>query len=272
MRYSNIDRIKILGRDDAIHCERERIYSVKAHWHDFYEIELVMEGEGTHLINGREYDFCRGTMYLMRLTDYHEIRLKSESAVSHKIQIPPSLMPKGVLHVIMLSNADLTVSLSEEQLDRLHTLYTLIEQQSADTRYGNLLANQLLSAMILLFMQQSDSDAVTAYSRVGERMRSIVYYVQEHFAENITVGSIAEHFYLNKNYLCTFFKANTGVTLLQYIRNLRLKNAARLAVNTELKSIEICESCGYTSISNFLRDFKAEYGVSPMELRHNHNK
>ena len=92
-------------------------------------------------------------------------------------------------------------------------------------------------------------------------------YMNEHFTEDLNLEKIANRFYISKSHLCYYFKNSMGTTVLNYLKDLRLANAAKLAVTTQKRSIDIGLECGYDSVSNFLRDFKKKYGVSPMMMR-----
>ena len=47
------------------------------HWHDFYEIEIVIRGTGTQIFNGRNYELKRGCAYLLSPLDFHSVSLNS---------------------------------------------------------------------------------------------------------------------------------------------------------------------------------------------------
>ena len=53
---------------------------------------------------------------------------------------------------------------------------------------------------------------------------------------------------------------------------MRLMYASRLVVISEKSTQEICENCGYNSVSHFLRDFKKKFGMSPMKMRKEHRQ
>ena len=48
--------------------------------------------------------------------------------------------------------------------------------------------------------------------------------------------------------------------------------ASSLVVISEKRTQEICENCGYNSVSHFLRDFKKKFGMSPMKMRKEHRQ
>ena len=53
----------------GIFCRSYVTCGARLHWHEFYELELVLSGTGTHVLNGTEYPWERGRMHLLRLSD-----------------------------------------------------------------------------------------------------------------------------------------------------------------------------------------------------------
>ncbi len=251
-----------LGADcKKLRCKSYRIGSVALHWHEFYEIEVVTDGAGTHLVNGTAYEWRRGEMHLMRLVDFHRIDLLREGEV-HLIQIKPALIPPEFLKALGTSTANLVTYLSERELSYIDALCTLLEEQG---QHDSRLSEHILSVILTLFFQKFEiSPTPTADD---ELLGQVLLYIGENFRSDLTLEGIAKQFFISKNYLCTYFKKRMGRTVLSYIKECRLGYAMKLTVSTELKSIEICEACGYGSVSNFLRDFKKVYGTSPMLLR-----
>lgn len=264
-------RILHLSEDaSTVHCKKYSIRSYQAHYHRFYEMELIVSGSGTHLLNGAAYPLRPGEMYLLRPTDVHELII-DDTATVHLIQIPEGCLSEQLLQALRLHRANLVAHLTDAAFASMDNLCSLLEeQQSGNGPYQAQLLESLLSSIILYFLRHIESARLSRLP--GGRMREILSYMQTHFTEDIDIASIAAQFYLNKNYLCSLFMKETGMTVLQYLRELRLEYAAHLSLTTEMRSIEICEACGYHSVSNFLRDFKRKYHISPLQLRtHSHD-
>lgn len=248
------------------------IGSVKLHWHDFYEIELAVSGSGIHIINGKEYEWKTGEVHLMRLSDYHEIKLDNPGIV-HLIQIQNCGMPDSVLRVIrsVPDKLNLVTYLSTKDFAYMNMLCTMLEEQTAKQEdYNERLTGSIIRTIFNMFFDAIDINSGEK-SNISEseddQISKILNYINDNFREDIRLEDIADKFYISKSHLCTLFKKNMGETVLKYIKDTRLEYAAKLAVTTDIKSIEICETCGYGSVSNFLRDFKKRYGMSPMEMR-----
>jgi AraC-like DNA-binding protein len=84
---------------------------------------------------------------------------------------------------------------------------------------------------------------------------------------HIEVDEVAEMVNLSASRLRAIFKAETRLTLPQYLKKLRLERARELAETTHLRACEIMNELQVTDYSHFLRDFRKEYGMSLTECR-----
>lgn len=87
------------------------------------------------------------------------------------------------------------------------------------------------------------------------------------FSEEITVHELAEKLGYSDYYFTARFKAETGMTLKEYIREKRLDEACRMLKNTSRSIDQISEELGFLSRSYFGKIFKKRMGVTPGEYR-----
>ena len=81
-------------------------------------------------------------------------------------------------------------------------------------------------------------------------------------AENLTLDSLAEQFYISNYHLGHLFKQFTGLSLYQYIMKKRL-TVARNMLTLGTPVTTACIECGFNDYSNFLKAFKREFGCNP---------
>jgi two-component system response regulator YesN len=94
----------------------------------------------------------------------------------------------------------------------------------------------------------------------------IVRFVHEHYAENITLGLLADEINISKNYLGQIFRNVMGETFNQYVTRIRMEKAKRIILEGKLYIYEIAEKVGYSNIPYFSSQFKKYIGINPTEL------
>ncbi|MEX2415029.1 MAG: response regulator [Paenibacillaceae bacterium] len=98
-------------------------------------------------------------------------------------------------------------------------------------------------------------------------IRSALAWIEEEYAEDLTLSSIANRLYINPNYLSTLFKNETGMTFTQHLTRIRIDKTKQLLQETHLKIYEICDRVGYSDQAYFSKLFKASVGTTPYEYR-----
>nr|WP_216855905.1 response regulator [Paenibacillus qinlingensis] len=104
-------------------------------------------------------------------------------------------------------------------------------------------------------------------SREAQQMKMIKEYIENHYSENITLESMASQVFMNPYYFSSFFKKHTQENFKQYVTNIRMKNAVRLLLHTDLLVYEIAEQVGYHNPRQFSDMFKKNYGKLPQEYK-----
>ncbi|WP_245583053.1 AraC family transcriptional regulator [Paenibacillus daejeonensis] len=101
-----------------------------------------------------------------------------------------------------------------------------------------------------------------------ERMKT---YINEQYANPmLSLAYIAEQFQITPQYLSSFFKKNSGVTLSDYLAQVRLRHAKRLLEEQDHTIGKIAEEVGYSSDIGFIRMFKKYEGITPGKYKEMH--
>ena len=101
----------------------------------------------------------------------------------------------------------------------------------------------------------------------SRRVRKVQEYINARYNEEIRLEDCAAMVGMSPSAFSRFFKQHTGRTLMDYIIDIRLGNAARLLVDTSEGISEISYACGFNNLSNFNRAFKARRGYTPRDFR-----
>ena len=106
---------------------------------------------------------------------------------------------------------------------------------------------------------------------VGKRRSSVVLsaveYIEEHYAEDLTLGRIAEAIYVSPPYLSNLFKDKMDVNLVAYIHKVRIDKAKKLLLESSLSIQKVAELVGYRHEKHFMQIFKKSCGMTPSQFR-----
>ena len=100
-------------------------------------------------------------------------------------------------------------------------------------------------------------------------VRSVLEYVKEHFAEQITSSTAAEALHINNSYFCRLFKNSFGCCFAEYLAKYRIERSKMLLNMTEDSISDVALKCGFNGFSYFSKIFKETVGKSPSQYRKN---
>ncbi len=127
--------------------------------------------------------------------------------------------------------------------------------------------NEGLSGLLTLLMQESWNPERQTGGRKEQNCLKVKEYLDGHYTERLTLDMLAARFYLDKFYLTRCFKEEYGVTIGQYLTQLRITRAKQQLRFTDEKLETIGLSCGLGEAAYFSRIFKKVEGMSPSEYR-----
>lgn len=124
---------------------------------------------------------------------------------------------------------------------------------------------EFYSAVIELMTLTAKNLRATVPKRSGA-MQKAIEYINDHISEEISLDSICASGYLSKYHFCRQFKAQTGLTVMEYVLKTRIMIAKEM-LKEDLPISRVSNDCGFSSPSYFSRAFKADTGVSPISYK-----
>lgn len=104
-------------------------------------------------------------------------------------------------------------------------------------------------------------------NRHNRVVESTIQYIDEHYAQDLSLQQLAELAGINANYLCTLFKAETDMIIIEYTTFVRMEKAKNLLRCDNSRLADIARQIGYKDEKYFMRIFKRSIGVTPAEFR-----
>ena len=160
-----------------------------------------------------------------------------------------------IQRALRLGSADYILKpIDYEELDGILT--ALVERLRREKRVEH------IPAGIQEKLEQEDRE------RSGSDVAAVVIsYIHSHIQDNITIGELAGQVYLNEQYLTRVFKKATGVSILEYITDERLRLAKELLSGSDYPIHRVADAVGYSNYSYFTRIFKRSTGMTPQAWR-----
>lgn len=177
-------------------------------------------------------------------------------------------MPEGAWRIEALSLSFALQDTARKQLEQEYDPLALSERigklhdcRSGDEAYAWMQAETERFLRALAGWQHKYSaNAVTRAIR----------YMEEHYAEPLSLQQVASRIHLNATYFSHLFKKETGRSFVTYLVDLRMEKAKKLLSNTDLNVTEVAGMIGYDLPNYFAKLFKQSTGLSPKEYRKLH--
>jgi len=100
-----------------------------------------------------------------------------------------------------------------------------------------------------------------------EIINNIHTYISAHYADEITLGTIAQVVHLSPYYISKLFKKTTGENFIDYLTSVRMERAMELLSSPDVRVYDVAEQVGYKSTKHFSQVFRSYTGKTPSEYR-----
>ncbi|WP_127586373.1 AraC family transcriptional regulator [Paenibacillus koleovorans] len=248
------------------------------HWHEFYEMCVILGGTGTNVVNGTAHRLTRGSLFLLTPADIHEIYPDDGGMLEiYNVIFSDEMLNEELKESLFYGRLEHMTVLDEATLQWIEQEYGLIERETRERRWGQrLIVKGALERIIIALLRQEEQPGSLSTSRtnldtigkVGHTAISrALIHIHNHFREPLTLEAAAREARLAAGYFSESFRIATGSTFQHYLQNLRLEFAASLLQASHLPITEICLASGFRTLTHFERVFKAKYGCSPRKYR-----
>ncbi len=237
-----------------------------------YVLHFVGGGTGTLEINGREYHLEKGDVFLIppETEAWYEADQKNPwfySWVGFRGLRAKECMDNAGFSlkkpVRRLKNIDYIKKLIEKILEEFQLSYKCELRRNA---YLLLILSELVDAYTKETSGKAQSYPGSVYAN------QVIDYINQHYNEKIRIADLATYIGVNRSYLTSSFKKNTGYSPQEYLVLLRMYKAASLLKNTDMSVSTVAASVGYGDQLAFSKMFKKYYGVSPKLFRESEEK
>ena len=152
-------------------------------------------------------------------------------------------------------------NLTPEDLDTIENLTHPLLEPDVET-YESKLTDWILDLNSRLLSRPDDNG-------IKSKIEKAEQYIRENYQSDLNMAVVSNYVSMNYSLFSYSFKQYTGSNFVNYLKDIRVKEAMKLLKETDMKIIEISKVVGYDNDKHFMKTFKAICGVSPGEYRKN---
>ena len=258
------------------------------HWHSEIEIFYLVPGSApiTVVIEEVPYKLSERDMLIVPSAAVHRIEVSDQQNKVLRLDIGYPLLGENFKPFAERRFVEPHHSFSgvhDHSLDEIEAIFSKIiheksaldEEHKNDDDFDTIKSRLRLSAYLIqisaMLLEAIPSVPLSASDNpkrhASQVIQSIIFYLQSHYNEPITLDRAAVIAGYEKTHFCQLFKEITGSTFHQYLIRVRLEKAIPLLRETTLPISSIAQSVGIPNDKTFSRLVKQNYCSSPKEIR-----
>ena len=253
------------------------------HYHDYIEVIYAFEGTHKAWVGGSLHEFSAGDLVLINSGEVHGflygdgrtacLRFNPEIIYN---SMKNAVGLKYILPFIMEGSRNANVFRKEELKNSgVPELIIKIYNECVEKCYGYEFAAQImineLYLWFLRFWQSRRNDA--AYNESAEVrekwLNKVFTYVDENYDQPITSLEMAEMCNMSYSYFSRCFKRIMHKSFSEYLTYVRINEAEKLLLTSDMNITEIGDHVGFSTTSYFIKQFKSLKSVSPKQYKKN---
>jgi AraC-like DNA-binding protein len=232
------------------------------HWHNYFEIELILSGTGKYIINDVSYDIKERCVFISTPTDFHYLEIHDPVRLIN-VSFDEEALDESYVSRLFLSDMDRAFSLDADEYKRAFCALELLTHECA---VGGDFQKELLEYLIKILFRKSERGKHRTENEHSKGIKNAIIYMGLHFKEQITLSDIASEAGYNPSYFTELFKKATGESCMEHLTRLRI-GYSKMMLSSGFSVADSGSLSGFGSKSAFLEAFKRTVGIAPSEYR-----
>jgi AraC-like DNA-binding protein len=250
------------------------------HFHPEYEIVLNTESSGTRIVGDSveifdNYDLVLIGGNIPHCWNYYrneKSKPKEKGVMLHfKLSsLGEALLSQHELYsvrkLLMDSERGIIFSVEDARKSELH-LVSMVHNKGVEKMISFFNVLKIMCSSDKRGMLCTENYKKTFDERGNKKMTDIFNYVRENYSKPITLEKVSTIARMSPFAFSRYFKKYAGSGFVEYLNKVRMNKAGHLLRETKYQVHEIAYQCGFSSISNFNKQFRRTEGLAPRDYR-----
>lgn len=242
----------------------------REHSHDFFELSIIMKGDSFYVIDGETVHLSEKTVLLFNPGVEH-FEFSQDGMRNIQIHIGLKHFNLDRFPRNFLPFESKIIHLGQYKDDFFETCEEIILELKERKPGHELIIKSLVYKLIVYLIRDEDTVTINRdlvsdeeESEKQSFVNDVQLYIENHYADDLTLNHLAESFFTTTATLSRLFKELTGDTPINYLIHYRLEKAKEyLEADQSMTVKEVAHSVGYDDPLYFSKLFKKHYGESP---------
>lgn len=255
------------------HLTDQETHEVEYHYHDFDKITIFIKGSVNYMVEGKSYELKPYDIILVKHNDIHRLTVDA-STIYERIIV---YISPGFMNAYKTDSYDLNFCFQRAAKEHSNVLripslekssllraILRLEKSFLDDGYAAELYRQVLFLEFMIHLNRAATKNHLEFidtDNCNSKIVQILQYINGHLDKNLSIDTLAGHFYISKYHMMRQFKQETGYTIGNYITQKRLLLARELILSGTPVT-QACFDCGYHDYSTFSRAYRGLFGES----------
>jgi AraC-like DNA-binding protein len=256
-----------ITKDHGVRCDVHKLSEFPLHHHDYYELEIVAEGEMLHECNGKSMRLRRGDVYILSPHDVHRL-VPTQKTTIYNVCIYTEQCSKSIARLLLDEEYPRFGRVDDSVMEEISALHSALRDVLSSTgQYRWARTSALTTLLVSRLFEMSDAEISLQTDQSYLTIAKAMSFIEANLANPITLEEVAAASGYSRTYFSRLFKEIVGINFKYYLERERIELASDLLEMEEMSITEISYAVGFNSFSSFWRAFKKLKGVSPREWR-----
>jgi AraC-like DNA-binding protein len=252
------------------------------HYHNNYEISFILEGSGKRIVADSIEEFQPGDLvFIGRNLPHVWIADKETRAPTSRslemvfLQFTSDVVCPQLLMLPEFKYISRALVLSERGIQIVGQTLDEVSELMLQMPYLKNFDRVLHFLKLMDIIGRSETNIQLAskeylkmrFTTTNKRIAAIHEYLMNNYREQVDLKQLSGLVNMAEGSLCRFFRMNMGMTVFEYLNQLKVELACKLLMDKDLSVLEVCLDSGFNNLSHFNKQFKKINSMPPSEYR-----